>query len=118
MVSKEPAKKMVSRKPAKKMVSRKPAKKMVSKEPAKVVSNEPVKKVVPKEPSKKIICVGCKNPARKSCHICGMDIYCSSACAYAHADAHLQQCCGTFRSASTLFEELGSNSITKWLCKL
>ena len=62
-------------------------------------------------------CLGCNKPARKTCHICCKPMYCSSACAYRCADAHLQNCFTPVRG--TLFKAvLGSNPITDWMCKV
>jgi len=63
------------------------------------------------------ICLGCHKPARKPCHICGKPMYCSSACAYNCADAHLANCFVPIRSS--LFKDLlGSNPISEWMSKV
>ena len=62
-------------------------------------------------------CLGCNELARKPCHICCKFRYCSSACAYRCADAHLRDCFTPFRG--TLFKEvLGSNPIADWMCQV
>ena len=63
------------------------------------------------------VCLGCSQPARKTCHICCKPMYCSSACAYRCADNHLRNCFVPFNS--TLFREvLGSNPISEWMSKV
>ncbi len=63
------------------------------------------------------ICLDCDKPARKPCHVCGKLKYCSSACAYKCANAHLANCFVPFKSS--LFKNiLGSNTISEWMSKV